>query len=150
MSTIAKLIGFPEEICEYIGYLYLQECFSDEQCYKYHTSILRREHLKKINFIYPRNMSVHTMIKQTLYEHDFKSILPRHYLHADPFQIYLCGSLNYFSLEKPNKLTICQRIYKMNSILSKDNYYIYRKLTKKAIDEGYYSKNMRKKIWKVE
>ena len=68
MGTIAKLLGFPQEIYVYIGFLYLQECFSEEQCYKYHTSILRKECLTNINIIFPTDMSVHTMIRKTLYK----------------------------------------------------------------------------------
>ena len=147
MKTIFKILNFPQDICEYIGYLYYQECLSNEQCYQYHTNIIRKDYLNQliqIHFIFPKNISVHTMIRKTLYEHDFKSILPRYYLHADPFQIYLCGSVGL-----SNKISLKYKIKKMNRILKGENYINYRKLTSKAISEGYYTKDLRNIYWKI-
>ena len=150
MEIITRKLGFPVDICKYISNLYLQDSLSKNNSYLYHTSIERKKYLQIINntnIIYPLNLDVQSLLRKTLYDEDFKTMEPRYYLHADPFQIYLCGS----GFELSKSISLKYRIKKMTNILKKNHYpgFIYRKLTIKAIGEGYYNKDLRNIYWKL-
>ena len=150
MSTSAKKIGFPQEICDYIGNIIYQESLSDKQRLKYHSNTSRK--LKLLNNLTTYNAPFFDnklLLKRTLYDKDFKIYLPRYGLHADPFEIYLSNNINY-DLWSHNYLTLKERLDKTKELLSNMNdFYIFRKLTEKAINEGYYSRNKRNHIWKI-
>lgn len=143
MKTIVKLLGFPEDICYYFEKFYYELYCSPIQCLTYH---IRRT--KYIHTIQGKSVDLHFSLNplehRTLYDQEFKMLLPRYFIHADPFEIYICGSWNL----NTKQWSIKERIKKCKIILHDHNMtFIFCKLIKNATQEGYYLKNDKNKLW---